>query len=107
MEKFDSNEYSWKSIQIKVGSKDVRVERIVYSGYSGHIFMEENSFDALNEFAKSQGDRDLLDISFDIEITYKSAAHKLLQTIILKDAEISSYDSSESFYPFLFISKQG
>jgi hypothetical protein len=60
--------------------------------YEGSIKVLNGALDDMNRASVAAGGADILDMQFDIEITYKQSGTRHLQTDILKGVEIKYYE---------------
>ena len=60
--------------------------------YEGTIKVLKGALDDMNRAAIAVGGRDILDMQFDIVITYKPQGARLLQTDVLRNVEIKEFE---------------
>jgi hypothetical protein len=79
--------------------------------YEGSIKVLKGALDDMNRAALASGGRDILDMQFDIVITYKPKDARLLQTDVLRSVEVKDFakgwdqgaKSMEITLPILFM----
>lgn len=82
-----------KDKQLLHGAGDAPIS--IQSGnrtYEGQIKVLKGALDNMNIAALSSGGNDVLDMQFDIVITYKAQAGRPLQTDILRGVEIKDFE---------------
>ncbi len=60
--------------------------------YEGQIKVLKGAIDDMNTAAQAAGGRDILDLQFDIVVTYKPSGARPLQTDVLKSVEIKDFE---------------
>ena len=58
----------------------------------GEIKVLKGAIDDMNRAAQAAGGQDILDMQFDIVVTYKAQGTRLLQTDVLKNVEVTAFE---------------
>lgn len=113
---FDSKECEWADMQVIFAGapltkirglkyKAAREKQLLHAAgdepisiqsgnrtYEGHIKVLKGALDDMNAAAIAAGGRDILDMSFDIVVTYRSNGTRPLQTDVLENVEIRDFE---------------
>lgn len=115
---FDSKECEWSDVNVMIaGAKVTKLRGIAYSAtkdkellhaagdapvgiqsgnrtYAGTIKLLKGALDDMNRAAKAAGGEDILDLEFDVVITYKAKGTRALQTDTLVAVQITNFEKS-------------